>query len=54
MAIEDLDQQINIHQITGFIKAFNEGCIESTGIIHNYLDSSMCLIPAEWKKKDIY
>ena len=41
-------------QITGFIKAFNESCIESTGMVRNYIDSSMCAISVEWKKKDIY
>jgi hypothetical protein len=40
-----------MHQITGFIKAFNESCTESTGMIHNCIDSSMCTIPVEWKKK---
>lgn len=52
--MKDLDQPINMHQITGFIKAFNESCTESTGMIYNCIDSSMCLIPVEWKKKDIY
>jgi hypothetical protein len=52
--MEDLGQPINMHQITGFIKAFNECCIESTGMVYNYIDSSMCLTPVEWKKKDIY
>lgn len=47
VAMEDLDQPINIHPITGFIKAFNESCTESTGIIYNYIDSSMCLTPVE-------
>ena len=54
MVMEDLDQPINMQQITGFIKAFNESCIESTGMVYNYIDSSMCLTPVEWKKKDIY
>lgn len=45
--MKDLDQPINMHQITGFIKAFNESCTESTGLVYNHIDCSECLSPVE-------